>query len=251
MPCARVLYLSYPFTSCEDANCYKTQHLQQSLADCGWPDAAELRQQDASEAFTFITEKLELPLLTLKMDIYHTGKEDVTDDHKFVNERLLEVAIPPEHPDGSALTLEECLEAYFNNKIEVKRYLERRGTLGSVRSFDSMSKETSVHVETVECVSPTSSPIHPRSPRPDESYPLSPVWDANASPNFQFRRASIVQERFIPEQESRAEEAGEGRATLHRTRKGSYRKEVMMPAWQFFSLIRMFSTLASVVITYS
>lgn len=98
--------------------------MQEALSECGWPEAANLCQQDASEAFTFVTEKLELPLLTLKMDIYHTGKEDVADDHKFINERLLEVAIPPEHEDGTAITLEECLEAYFNNKIEVKRYLQ-------------------------------------------------------------------------------------------------------------------------------
>lgn len=61
------------------------ERLQNSLAECGWPDAALLEQQDASEAFTFITGVLELPLLTLKMDIYHTGKEDASDDHKFVN----------------------------------------------------------------------------------------------------------------------------------------------------------------------
>ena len=86
------------------------------MADCGWSDAANLHQQDASEAFTFITEKLELPLLTLKMDIYHTGKEDLTDDHKFINERLLEVAIP-EAVEGQTITLEDCLESYFNNRI--------------------------------------------------------------------------------------------------------------------------------------
>lgn len=225
----------------EDADWYKTEHLQKSLSECGWPEAAELRQQDASEAFTFITEKLELPLLTLKMDIYHTGKEDAADDHKFVNERLLEVAIPPEHLDGSAITLEDCLESYFNNRIEVKRYLERRHTIGSVRSFDSAAKETAVHVETVEVGSSASSPIHPGSPRVDEGRPLSPAVDANSPQNFQLRRTSIVQERFIPDKDDQSGENGEGSATPRRSRqrKGSYRKEVMMPAWQFFSLIRM------------
>jgi hypothetical protein len=50
-----------------------TKHLQESLAECGWRDAANLRQQDPSEAFGFITGQLELPLLTLKMDLYHTS----------------------------------------------------------------------------------------------------------------------------------------------------------------------------------
>lgn len=211
----------------------KTEHLQKSLAECGWPEAANLRQQDASEAFTFITEKLDLPLLTLKMDIYHTGKEDTVDDHKFINERLLEVAIPPEHIDGTPITLEECLETYFNNKIEVKRYLERRTTISSVRSVDSIAKGASMHVESVEIGSSTSSPIRTSSPLLD-----SPLGEATSTAPMSFRRSSIVQERFIPDQDYQDYLGLPGRR-----KKGSYRKEVMMPAWQFFSLIRTWRTL--------
>ncbi|KAH8702495.1 ubiquitin carboxyl-terminal hydrolase-domain-containing protein [Talaromyces proteolyticus] len=204
-----------------------TEHLQQSLSDCGWQDAAKLRQQDASEAFTFITEKLELPLLTLKMDIYHTGKEDTLDDHKFVNERLLEVAIPPEHTDGTPITLEECLETYFNNKIEVKRYMGRRGTVSSMRSFDSATKGGAIHVESIEIGSSTSSPVMTNFPQVN-----SPINEEASIPPILPRRPSIVQERFIPNQDPQD-------SLVHpsRRRKGSYRKEVMMPAWQFFSLI--------------
>lgn len=126
--------------------------MQLQLSACGWKDAAAVRQQDASEAFSFITEKLALPLLTLKMDIFHTGKEDVSDDHKFVNERLLEVAIPEEPKDGTVIALEDCLETYFNNRIEVKRYLERRGTLnsGRPRSSVDLTKGSASHVEVAE-----------------------------------------------------------------------------------------------------
>ncbi|KAJ9258489.1 hypothetical protein DTO212C5_8724 [Paecilomyces variotii] len=221
-----------------------TKHLQDALAACGWEDAARLRQQDASEAFTFITEKLELPLLTLKMDIYHTGKEDVSDDHKFINERLLEVAIPPEAGDGHSVTLEDCLEAYFNNRIEVKRHMERRNTLRSVRSSDSISKGLTTHVETVEMGSSSSqSPVQPSSPQPDEMTPLSSVVELTrsrtATSDTITRRPSIVQERFIPESD---EQDGDGKGSLNgnrqlRGRRGTVRKEVMMPAWQFFSLI--------------
>jgi hypothetical protein len=102
------------------------------LADCGWKDASRLAQQDVSEAFTFITDKLALPLLTLKMDVYHTGKDDL-DDHKIVQERLLEVALPDPPEDapesGYTIKLEDCLENYFNNQIEVKRHLQRRNTV--------------------------------------------------------------------------------------------------------------------------
>lgn len=208
--------------------------MQDALAECGWEDAAKLRQQDASEAFTFITEKLELPLLTLKMDIYHTGKEDVSGDHKFVNERLLEVAIP-EPEDGKTVTLEDCLESYFNNRIEVKRHLERRNTVSSTKSVDSLAKGFTAHVETVEVSpSPSASPTLPSPVRLDSVNSISSVTESdNAKPMP--RRSSIVQERFIPDPED--EKAGDA-GTITSQRRGSYRKEVMMPAWQFFSLIR-------------
>lgn len=153
------------------------------------------------------------------------------DDHKFINERLLEVAIPPEHTDGTPITLEECLETYFNNRIEVKRYMERRTTISSVRSFDSTVKGAATHVESVEIGSSTSSPIRTSSPLLE-----SPLAEATTAPSF--RRSSIVQERFIPDQDAHDNLAHPGRR-----RKGSYRKEVMMPAWQFFSLIRMYKSL--------
>jgi hypothetical protein len=136
----------------------QTKHLQEALAACGWEEAANLEQQDTSEAFSFITEKLELPLLTLKMDIFHTGKEDDKDDHKFVQERLLEVAVPDDAERERPIRLEDCLESYFNNQVEVVRRLERSNTRSSVKSarspfFDKSSYErewsegASTHVE--------------------------------------------------------------------------------------------------------
>ncbi|KAK8219411.1 ubiquitin carboxyl-terminal hydrolase-domain-containing protein [Phyllosticta paracitricarpa] len=190
-----------------------TKHLQEALSKCGWEEAAQLVQQDASEAFTFITGQLELPLLTLKMDIYHTGKEDVADDHRFVNERLLEVAIPEEDSQAEEpIKLEECLEVYFNNRIEVRRHLERRATTQSLRdgSKDEKTENPSaVHVETVE-VSGAESP-------------------STTAPTYN----SIFSERHVEEGEPsfrRTESQGRPRA-------GSLKKEITMPAWQFFSLI--------------
>ncbi|KAL9090148.1 MAG: hypothetical protein Q9165_005428 [Trypethelium subeluteriae] len=203
-----------------------TKQIQEALASCGWEDARKLYQQDASEAFTFITGKLELPLLTLKMDIYHTGKEDAADDHKFVNERLLEVAIPPPPEDGSPITLEDCLEHYFNNRIEVKRHLQRRNTLERVRADKELeakgeSKGDMTQIETVEVSEP--------------STPLSPA--ASTRPISARTRADSIfsqSEKRKPEEEPFPD---------FKRRKSSLRKEVLMPAWQFFSLIRMSSKL--------
>src|SRR5438045_3444896 len=91
----------------------QTQHVQESLKACGWEGAALVKQQDTSEAFNFITDTLGLPLLTMEMDMYHEGKAGDPDDHRLVNERVLEVAIPQEPRDGRPIRLEDCLEDYF------------------------------------------------------------------------------------------------------------------------------------------
>ncbi|KAF2811002.1 cysteine proteinase [Mytilinidion resinicola] len=212
-------------------------HVQAAIGDCGWEEACEARQQDASEAFTFITGKLELPLLTLKMDIYHTGKEEKEDDHKFVNERLLEVALP-EAEEGQTLTLEDCLESYFNNKIEVKRILQRRTTLQSVRSMDFGEKTGSTHIETVEISSRSSSPAVMTPMTPTFSHtPASPMRPVTG----RGRADSIFSERYVKTSESSDKTLTDELAKdgiTSRPREGSLRKEVMMPAWQFFSLIR-------------
>ena len=180
-------------------------------------------------------------MLTLKSDIFHAGKEDPNDDHKLLHERLLEVAIPEESTDGKILTLEECLENYFNNKIDVKRYLERRATMSPVRSRWSISSHKGhvSHIESIELEgSQPSTPVSLLSQTPEAPYsPLRQAVDKQRVP-------SIIQEKYISEKGdipglslSKEEEAG---SYGGRPRTGSIRKEVMMPAWQFFSLIRTY-----------
>ncbi|MCJ1434087.1 hypothetical protein MMC27_003453 [Xylographa pallens] len=213
-----------------------TEQLQDALAKCGWHEAAEKQQQDASEAFSFITEMLELPMLTLKVDIFHQGKEESNDDHRFVRERLLEVAIPEEPSDSRIITLEECLETYFNNRIEVKRFLlDRRLTTSSMRSrwsVDSM-KGRALHIEAVEVDESqpsTPSSTMPQSPLPAYS-PARPTRD---------RAPSIIQE-YYPSEKSEIPELSLSDAEVNgqkgRPRQPSIKKEILMPAWQFFSLI--------------
>lgn len=214
----------------------QVKHIQEALAECGWKDAANLRQQDTSEAFTFITDKLQLPLLTLKMDIYHFGKEDIKDDHKVVHERLLDVAIPDKE-DGT-VTLEECLENYFNNRIEVKRHLHRRNTLQSLRSYEA-AKSEAIHIETAE-VSPSPSSSRPTSPAtPLVESPLTKT--PTSQPAFlssRLRTDSIFSEKRVLLDDERGRSRDDVSIKSSRPRAGTIRKEVLMPAWQFFSLIR-------------
>jgi len=221
-----------------------TAQLQGALAECGWQDAGRLKQQDPSEAFTFITGQLELPLLTLKMDLYHTGKEDPQDDHKFVNERLLEVAIPDTPMDGSDLiTLEHCLEQYFNNRIEVKRHLERRrrDTMKSINSAEGIKVEKgpATHIEVLDVTEIPETPIvqSPAAEVPNEI--KDPVEKLRPSTGRK-RADSIFSQRKVeltgidPE----ALRVVDSHGSLETPgRKMSTRTEVLMPAWQFFKLL--------------
>jgi hypothetical protein len=201
-------------------------------------------QQDASEAFTFITGALELPLLTLKMDIYHTGREDKEDDHKFVNERLLEVAIPEQEGDH-VITLEDCLETYFNNRIEVKRYLQRQNTMASMRSRDESwvdkdpEKTETIHIETLELCGPES----PLVATPTAMEPSTPTTPTRPLLNGRRRADSIFSQRYARKTPEAFDEKKHLQEMLDKSSSGRprssslLRKEILMPAWQFFSLI--------------
>lgn len=207
----------------------QTQQLQEALADCGWEDAAHLRQQDVSEAFGFITDQLKLPLLTLKTDIYHAGKEEAKDDHKFITERLLDVAIPEEVQNDAVVTLEACLEDYFNNRVEVKRELQRRLTreTGLTRS-DSTEKVDSVRVETTEVLDAPETPI-----KADSVIDTTPP----KRPDFLHTRATSIFSQRKVYLDGKEPNAGETDSHTGRPRGTSIKKEVSMPAWQFINLI--------------
>ena len=175
------------------------------------------------------------------MDIYHTGTEDDTDDHKLIHERLLEVAIPPNPGNGKPIQLEDCLESFFNNRVEVVRRLERSNTVSSIRSGYSPSTEKSgtSHVKVTELDWPANnsnndnndddalrSPHEPGTP----PTPLTPILD---------RASSIIRHRLVRNEEDvESPPDSDSLSTRNSIRKGSIRKEVLMPAWQFFNLIR-------------
>jgi hypothetical protein len=169
------------------------------------------------------------------VDIYHTGADDDPDDHKVVQERLLEVAFPEDHDHNGPIKLEDCLENFFNNRIEVTRNLQRSNTKSSVRSTQShpADLEPSRRVETQELSwseTPTSLSETPATPHS----PITPV-----SPGGRKRGASVIQQvqQVIDNDEN-------GEAVIPRERvgtPGSIRKgskAVMMPAWQFYNLLR-------------
>ncbi|KAJ4145438.1 hypothetical protein LMH87_004289 [Akanthomyces muscarius] len=242
-----------------------TRLIQEAMGDSGWPDARLLEQQDTSEAFAFLTETLQLPLLSLQVDLFHQGRKD-KDDHKVVYERLLNLAVP-EDADGKGIRLEDCIEEYFNAQVDVlrdseeakKSYSEDKGpdtptlvhrnTLRLVRDEDN-GASTSLSASPSDL-----SPLHqfpsqtsiasdfPALERPATSTGVSsdevPKIETPTMPkrlSLRHRSASVIQRVVLDaDGKPRITDAEDARKPR---RKGSVVvKAVTIPAWQFFRLI--------------
>ncbi|OLN84881.1 hypothetical protein CCHL11_03961 [Colletotrichum chlorophyti] len=222
-----------------------TKLIQDALADCGWSDARLLEQQDTSEAFAFVTETLQLPLLQLQVDLFHQGKND-KDDHKLVYERLLNLAVPPD-PEGKGIRLEDCLEEYFNTQVDVLRdsHEDKKEAEGSTpvnkNTIRLVTREDSVESDTADDLS--SSPLQ-LSPALERKWTASPAPNgAPASPGSSSRptprhRSTSVIQRVVLEEKEEAKET-ESTTILEKACRTSSTvvKAVTIPAWQFFRLI--------------
>jgi len=187
----------------------------------------------------------------------------------------LEVAVPSDPGNGQPIPLEIPLENYFNNQVEIKRYLQRR---------DIMDPEKAglAHIELIDTASTgfSSSPVSQCPPSPLPLYTPSPLpptthrratsadtttiteeptsmdcittndtapvaSDGQAQPSTsqapaasRNRAQSIIREVVVEENTP----SGDNETGLPRSRprKSSIRKQVDMPAWQFFRLLRTF-----------
>ena len=231
--------------------------IQETLAECGWKDARLLEQQDTSEAFAFITETLQLPLLPLQVDLFHQGESD-TDDHKVVYERLLNLAVPPD-PDGKGIKLEDCLEEYFNTKVDVlrdsqeeKKTTDRSAPAGPSKSTIRVVTEESEHeassqfemspvqMTPIERPWPTAGPAASSSGLAQSDPLMDEASSATtARPHHRHRSTSVIQ-RIVLDEKGRPTTEAESSTLLQQvTRKGStIVKAITIPAWQFFRLIR-------------
>jgi hypothetical protein len=221
----------------------QTEHIQQALAECGWKDAAFLEQQDTSEAFAFIADALQLPLLALQMDLFHDGKGDV-DDHKVVHERCLNLPIPPD-TEGKGIKLEDCMEAYFNNKVDVLRDSPEDNKYADRPTLSPQSTIRMVPEEEPETPHEHAENMHlQRRWTTHGSVVQSPVSVSNPDPapsGSRTRSTSIIQRIVVNEKHSGGPPAdAETRSLLQRARRtgSTVVKAVTIPAWQFYRLIR-------------
>lgn len=163
-----------------------------ALNSLGCDLALSCSQQDALQLYEFLAESLSLPLLTMKLDIIHSGKLNLSDDLRLIQERTVLISVPTdvstqmddagsssansknnasevprttlttvneaqngtkaaqtsnetkqsaENTNGkknkldkndkpqaklTPVSLEECLNNYFNNSVTVKRHLDKK-----------------------------------------------------------------------------------------------------------------------------
>ena len=249
----------------------QTELIQEALADCGWADARELEQQDTSEAFAFLTETLQLPLLSLQVDLYHQGKRD-KDDHKVVYERLLNLAVPPD-PEGRGIKLEDCLEDYFNTQVDVERDSEEAKKSTTTENGFVERRPSLIHRNTLRIMTEGSqgstmvsaSPLSMTSPgfdekkestaqsivmqRIDPDAPRSAVSETFTStrsqastpdrrPSTRHRSASVIQNVVLDGSGRPASTDDVPTIPMSRRKGSTVVKAITIPAWQFFRLIR-------------
>lgn len=185
----------------------------------------------------------------MQVDLFHQGKKDV-DDHKVVHERLLNLAVPPD-PEGKGIKLEDCLEEYFNNKVDVLRdSLEEKG-LGKTESAPGGPKST-IRVISEEGEAEASTSQHVESPQLERRWSIdgsihaSPVsmTGPSSAKSFESRPAgrqrsiSIIQRIIVGEEEAPENDDRASMAKRAKRAGSTVVKAVTIPAWQFFKLIR-------------
>lgn len=203
-----------------------TRILLSAIRKAGWNESCFTKQQDAADLFTFIADELDMPMITLKLEIAHEGKEDKTDDHKLINERMLLVSVPGGKGDEPIL-LEECLESYFANSINVSRQLERRKTLESAVAPTGRSRKFSVSIQTkelnassssVNVVESTSQIIYDEN---GESSEFPPSYNSLFKPNYNYPDEKSANPLWTP------------------------KMEINLPAWMFLQLVPFYTNSTS------
>jgi hypothetical protein len=205
-----------------------TQLLLTAIKKAGWHSNCAEKQQDCCDLFEFIADYLEMPMITLKMDIAHEGKEEKKDDHRLINERLLLVSVPSADDDSQPILLEECLENYFANSISVSRQIERRRTLENHENPLIRNRKFSVSIHAQELSSSTVS-LDQLSLSDEKPLPKIVVHDDVSDPKDApppYSAASVS--RPYPT---------EKRATALWNKK----MEINLPAWMFLQLVPFYT----------
>ncbi|KAG0276418.1 hypothetical protein BGZ95_007567 [Linnemannia exigua] len=130
------------------------KELRQHLYCCGWncpgprDPPGSSRQEDSSELFMFLTEKLHLPYLPLEQRLLHGAKISVDDD-KVITERMLQICIPtPDQPAASESSQGSKLGSTFSKLISSSK--STSSDSGSVTSSSTQNESSILEVLSLE-----------------------------------------------------------------------------------------------------
>ncbi|VEU19867.1 DEKNAAC100205 [Brettanomyces naardenensis] len=149
-------------------------------------------QQDALQLYEFLAESLSLPLLTMKLDIIHSGKLNMNDDLRLIQERTVLISVPIAQKDPKnagvdmylatepQVTLEECLNNYFNNSVTVRRHLDRKRIHRASKDTTAIDADEITQYEKLGIV------------QPSEVCPLEPGETAATSDDRQYSLTKMV-----------------------------------------------------------
>lgn len=160
-----------------------------------------------------------------------------------VYERLLNLAVPAD-PEGKGVKLEDCLEEYFNTKVDVSRDgVEEKGDRPSLSSRNTIhivkedaAPETEEEAQAVEQVNGDPSPPHLTVVESTTANGESSTPESER-PTVRHRSTSIIQ-RIVLDDDGKPTDSDAGNLLQKARRKGStVVKAVTIPAWQFFRLI--------------
>lgn len=142
------------------------------------------RQQDTLQFFEFLSDSLSLPLLTMKLDIIHSGRMNLNDDLRIIQERVILISVPP-HKGGTdkdkyaavgpPVPLEDCLNNYFNNSVTVRRHIDqKRIRSASITEQPEITQSPDLEIyEKFGVVRSSENAIEPSPPPPLSSSPRS------------------------------------------------------------------------------
>ncbi|GME80702.1 unnamed protein product [Ambrosiozyma monospora] len=90
------------------------------LSSLGCDLTLSYTQQDSLQLYEFLAECLSLPLITIKLDIIHSGKLNVKDDLRLIEERALLISVPTSINYNSIAENGSGSESRSNSKADGK-----------------------------------------------------------------------------------------------------------------------------------
>ncbi|GMG56139.1 unnamed protein product [Ambrosiozyma monospora] len=127
------------------------------LSSLGCDLTLSYTQQDSLQLYEFLAECLSLPLITIKLDIIHSGKLNVKDDLRLIEERALLISVPTDINYNTIAEDGSSSESRSNSKadgkpaepdqsnVDKKEALKGTTTEGATKRSDTSNNDVSMN----------------------------------------------------------------------------------------------------------